>query len=344
MNIGPIDLDKKVMVVAEIGNNHEGVFAVAERMVREAAACGADAVKFQAIVPEELVGPEQVERLAMLKRFQLTTEQFIRLSVLARELGLVFILTPFDLRSVDALAAHVDALKIASGDNTFYPLLEAVAETGKPIVISTGLLDLAGISALYDFMVAKMGRDVSGRLAFLHCVSAYPVPDNQAGLAALHTLRERVPCPIGYSDHTLGIEAAVQAVAAGARLIEKHFTFDKKYSNYRDHQLSADPADFRLLVDRIRRVEGMMGVPGKNLQPAERLLATGARRSIAARHDLPAGHMIAREDLSWLRPGGGLAPGEEAQLVGRRLRHPMKQGDRFTAGSVGEASAGSAQG
>lgn len=334
MNIGSFDLDRKVLVVAEIGNNHEGCFEVAERMTREAAACGADAVKLQAIVPGELVSPDQPERLATLRRFQLSTEQFIRLSEVAREAGAGFIMTPFDVRGVPALAPHVDALKVASGDNTFYPLLDAVSATGKPVIVSTGLLDVEGVARLYDFMEERMGRDTVRRLALLHCVCAYPTPDEQAQLAALRLLQDRFPCAIGYSDHTLGIESAVVAVAAGARLVEKHFTLDNHYSSYRDHQLSANPADFRSMVERIRRVEQLLGPPGKKLQAAEAPMVAAARRSIAARRDLPAGHVLAPEDLSWLRPGGGLPPGDESRLLGRRLRRSVKQGERLSADGV----------
>jgi sialic acid synthase SpsE len=330
MKIGSFDLTQKVLVVAEIGNNHEGDFARAGEMIRQAAACGADAVKFQAIVPEELVSPDQAQRRATLQRFRLSWEQFISLATLARSQGLLFLMTPFDLEGVRVLAPHIDAIKIASGDNTFLPLLDAAAGTMRPLIISTGLLDLAGVRKLVDYVMARLGPDRSECLALLHCVCAYPVPDDQANLAAIPVLRANLPCPIGYSDHTLGIDAAVFAVAAGARIIEKHFTLDKHASDYRDHQLSADPADMRNLVAQIRRVERMCGPEGKALQAVEVAMEGPVRRSIAAGRDLPAGHVITGSDFSWLRPGGGLAPGGESRLLGRRLRVPLKRGERFS--------------
>lgn len=330
MKIGSVDLAQRVLIVAEIGNNHEGSAEVAEEMVLAAASSGADAVKFQVIVPEELVAPEQSERLALLKRFQLPFEQFLRLADVAHAQGLAVIFTPFATDLVPRLAPYADALKVASGDNTFYPLMDAVVATGRPMIVSTGLLDAEGVEALYAWLAARMGSETSARLALLHCVCAYPAPEDQAQLGAIRWMGARYPCTIGYSDHTVGIDAAVWAVAAGARIVEKHFTLDHNYSTYRDHKLSADPEEFRQMVANIRRVERAAGELGKNIQPSEGPQVTTARRSLAARRDLPCGHVIERRDLMWVRPGDGFPPGQEDHLVGRRLRLPVSRGQRLS--------------
>lgn len=326
MIIGTHNTDDKVLVVAEIGNNHEGRFEVAQELVRQAAVCKVDAVKFQAIVPEELVPPEQAVRMATLKRFQLSFDQFAQLGRLAHELGLQFLVSPFALAAVDALVEHVDAFKIASGDNVFYPLLDKVAAAGKPVVISTGLLDLPGVRGLSQYMSGRMTLPAKEGLALLHCVCAYPVPAEQAGLGAIFALRTNFACTIGYSDHTLGLEAPVYAVAAGARIIEKHFTLDKHYSDYRDHQLSADSADMKVLVERIRQVETHQGPGAKIVQPCEAGNLHAARRSIAARTELAPGHVVTWSDLVWLRAAGGLPPGAENQLLGQRVVRTLKPG------------------
>jgi sialic acid synthase SpsE len=169
-------------------------------------------------------------------------------------------------------------------------------------------------------------------------VSAYPTPPEQANLAAIRALAQRFDCTVGYSDHTLGIEAAVLSVALGARLIEKHFTLDPRHSDFRDHQLSADPAMLRQLVDRVRAAEQMLGSGVKIPQPCEAALETAVRRSIVAGTDLPAGHRLGLTDLTWVRPGGGLPPGQEALLVGRRLRRAVHRGDRLDLADVVEVA------
>ena len=160
----------------------------------------------------------------------------------------------------------------------------------------------------------------------LHCVVSYPTQPSDANLLALEQMKTVHPL-VGYSDHTLGIEAAVLSVALGARVIEKHFTIRKDYSDYRDHQLSADPADLRELVRRIRQAETMLGHGQKVILPAEKDLNIAARRSVAARHDLSEGGVLTWDDLDWLRPGGGIAPGREHELIGRRLKNSVQRGD-----------------
>jgi N,N'-diacetyllegionaminate synthase len=323
MHIGKIDVERQVCIVAEIGNNHEGDLARARRLVRAAAEAGVDAVKFQTIVPERLVSSEQVERLAQLRRFQLDRAAHAALAEDARAAGVMFMSTPFAIDAVDWLDPLVPAFKVASGDNDFWPLLERVARTGKPLIVSLGLG--GGRHAQQIVARCRKAWDELGiggdRLALLHCVSAYPTPEESAGLGAIHEVRKLGVIP-GYSDHTLGIKVAELAVAAGARIIEKHFTLDKAQSGFRDHQLSADPAEMHQLVKAIRRAERIM-LPAEGADDAN---LTAARRSIAAGRDLKAGSVLEAHDITWLRPATGFRPGEESRVVGRTLRCDLPAG------------------
>lgn len=326
MRIGPHDLDERVFIIAEIGNNHEGSFDRAEEMIGRAKEAGADAVKFQTIVPERLVSVSEEARIAQLRRFQFSYAQFEDLAARARREGVTFLSTPFDLESVAALDPLVPAFKVASGDNDFFPLLEEVARTGKPILLSTGMSDLDGVGRAKRRIEAEWQRTGrSGALALLHCVVSYPTVPADANLAALRDLAT-LGCTVGYSDHTIGIAAAVLSVALGARVIEKHFTLDKNQSDFHDHKLSADPAEFAELVRRVREAELLMGAGGKRVLPCEAAVRQRVRRGIAAARDLDAGTIIAAADLGWVRPRAGLAPGSEDELIGRRLAVAVPRG------------------
>jgi N,N'-diacetyllegionaminate synthase len=336
MKLGSFDVGQRVLVIAEIGNNHEGNFAAAQELLGRAAEAGADAVKFQTFIPELFVSRVDAARLQRLRGFQLSQEQFTRLAAQAKELGVVFFSTPLDLESARFLNTIQPMFKIASGDNTFFPLIEAVAGFAKPMIVSTGFADMAALDRVHALVRATWARDgVDPGLAFLHCVGCYPVPPEQANLAVIGALRARFgDCVVGYSDHTIGIRAATYAVAAGARIVEKHFTLDKNYSEFRDHQLSADPVDLRSLVDAIRETEQLMGAAKKAPTACEVQMLDAVRRSIAAARDLPASHLVTAGDLIWVRPGTGLAVGCEDAVVGRRTRRALQQGELIRAEDV----------
>ena len=328
MRIGSFDTAERVLVIAEIGNNHEGSLDRARALVEEAAAAGADAVKFQTFRTEHFVHPSDTARYERLEGFRLSYDEFAELAELAHARGLLFASSALDLESARFLAETADAIKIASGDNDFFPLLEVAAQADTPLIVSTGLTELDGLDRTAAFV--EEARGSRGGLALLHCVSGYPTPDEDVNLLAIGLLAERYPAwTIGYSDHTLGLDAAPLAVAAGARIVEKHFTLDKNLSDFRDHQLSADPSELRSLVASIRDAERFAGRREKLLQASEEPLAVAARRSIAAAGDFAAGHRLQDGDLTWLRPGDGLRPGEEPALLGRPLRHAVAFGDRL---------------
>jgi N,N'-diacetyllegionaminate synthase len=336
MNISLQDLTQKVFIIAEIGNNHEGDLNVALKMIESAAEAGADAVKFQTIVPELLVSASETERIARLKQFQFTQSQFGELAAFASEKKVIFFSTPFDLGSAEFLNELQPVFKIASGDNNFFPLIDKVASFQKPMIISTGLSDMQLLEDLESRVLSiwEVGGTNPG-LSFLHCVTSYPVPDSEANLGGISTLKAKFPkLTIGYSDHTIGIKSAVYAVAAGARIIEKHFTLDNNYSDFRDHQLSADPNDFRQMVDQIRELEIIFGSGERVFQDCEKDMHAVARRSIASARQIPAGTVLAKDDLIWIRPGTGLAPGNEHLIIGKKTVKALSLGDIITEDHV----------
>lgn len=322
MLVGGFDTGERVLVLAEIGNNHEGDLGVARELVERAADAGVDGVKFQTFRTSSYVSPSDMERYARMQRFELSEGGFAELAELAHTRSLLFVSTPLDLHSVDALVPFADALKVASGDIDFLPLLERVAATGMPSILSSGQSDLDDL----DRAVGVLGNGIG----VLHCVTSYPAPISEVNLRAIGLLAERFPsCTIGYSDHTDGLDAAPLAVACGARIIEKHFTLDKHQSDFRDHQLSADPAELAELVRRIRAAETLLGESLKAVQPSEMQARTAVRRSIAAARALPQGHELAASDLIWTRPADALRPGEEHRLIGRPLRRAVEAGDHL---------------
>ena len=334
MKLGKINTKTKVIIIAEIGNNHEGNYALAEEMIGLAAEAGADAVKFQTIIPEKLISISQKERLAQLKKYQLSYSEFRNLSKIASQYGLEFLSTPFDIESVEFLNELVPAFKISSGDNTFYPLLNTVATTGKPIILSTGFQNLRDVRSSVEFInnIWK-SRNIHSELALLHCVSTYPTPVEQANLYAIRELQNIVET-VGFSDHTLGINAAILSVAAGARIIEKHFTISKHQSEFRDHKLSADPKEMKQMVDQVRLAEQLLGSGVKEIQIDEALTKESVRRSIVAARNLSIGQVIKIDDLSWVRPGNGLAPGQENRIIGKKLKKDVAKGQQIKLSMV----------
>ena len=335
MKIGKIDTDKKVFIVAEIGNNHEGSFEVAKNMINEAAAAGVDAVKFQTFIPEQFVSLKDQSRLNRLRSFQLSHKQFRDLSKVAKNKGLIFFSTPLDIKSAKFLNTIQSIFKISSGDNDFYPLIDTVASFGKPIIVSTGVANIDTIQKVYDKIskIWSSKKKSYQNLALLHCVSSYPVPNEQANLASIIFLKKSFPnVVVGYSDHTMGINAAVLSVVAGARIVEKHFTLDKNFSDFRDHQLSADPEEMCLMVKKIREVEKIFGKEEKKIQPCEKGMNIVARRSIAVACDLTIGTKLSSSDLTWVRPGKGFSPGEEKKIIGKKISRDLKMGEILRKG------------
>lgn len=337
MKIGNTDLANKVYLVAEVGNNHEGDFGLACAMIYMAAAAGVDAVKFQAITPEELISPHQAERVAQLTRYAFTVEQFNDLADLSKKVGIDFLCTPFSVSWVKPLSEFCAALKIASGDNNFFDLILAATKTDMPVIISTGLSAMDEVEAIVK-TVTDAHNDIimSDKLALLHCVSSYPATNSSLNLKSIESL-QKFGLPVGYSDHSIGNLASLIAVGLGARIIEKHFTISKSYSDFRDHQLSADFNDMKDLARDIRSVEALRGSGIKTPDPIEVSNGVSIRRSICASRFLSIGKVIEESDLLMLRPGNGLAPNEKSMVVGKVMRHEKNLGDTILSTDVSES-------
>jgi N-acetylneuraminate synthase/N,N'-diacetyllegionaminate synthase len=327
-------------VIAEAGVNHDGDVDAALRLIDAAVDTGADAIKFQTFDPEALASANapraayqateedaSTDQLGMLRGLALPDAAWPRLQSHARDRGITFFSTPFDDGSANLLdRLDVPAFKVGSGELTNLPFLSRLAGYGRPILLSTGMATLDEVAAAVDAISAGGGPPI----ALFHCVSAYPADPADANLRAITTMRRAFGVPVGWSDHTLGLETATTAVALGASLIEKHLTLDRGRSGP-DHRASLEPDAFASLVASIRSVEASLGTGVKAPVAAEREVASVARRSLHWRRDLEAGAVVATDDLAALRPATGFAPGRTFEIVGRRTTRRVHAGTQVVA-------------
>ncbi len=326
MIIDNIDLGKKVLIIAEVGNNHEGNFELAKQMIDQAAESGADAIKFQTFKADRYVTKKDEKRFQQLKGFELSYDQFRELASLAKKRSLIFLSTPFDLESVDALDPYVPAFKIASGDNTFLPLIKRIAQKKKPVIISTGTADQEVIAtALETLKEYGQSKPLKDWVMLLHCVSNYPAKPEELNLLSIRYLQDKFDLTVGYSDHSLGIAASIVAVSCGARVIEKHFTYKKEDQSFRDHLLSADPGEFKSMVEGIRGIEILLGQYKKEPTDAEEKIKRIVRRGIAVNRLVKKGELIEEKDIIWLRPSGEFKPGQEDLVIGKKARRDLEE-------------------
>ena len=330
MLINSVDTEKKVFIIAEIGNNHEGDFKLAKEMILLASEAGADAVKFQTFRTECYISAVDEKRFEMIKSFELSISQFEELKNYAKKNNIGFISTPLDIKSARLLNNIVDAIKISSSDNNFFPLLKTIFSKDKPVILSTGLLGIEEIEETlnYIFSISK-NINIKNELALLHCVTAYPVEYQYANLKAIQSLKQKFDVTIGYSDHTIGINAAIASIGVGARIIEKHFTKNKNQSEFRDHKISADPEEFSKMVRSIREVELMLGNGEKVIQDPENEIKLSVRRSIVARQNIKKGTILSLDDLNWVRPGGGIPSKETDNIIGKKLKEDLVEGQKI---------------
>lgn len=315
---------KKTFIIAEIGNNHEGNYQLAKKMIKLASKAGADAVKFQTYKTSFFINKNEKKRFKKLKKFELSYSQFKSLKKIANKFGLFFISTPFDLESANFLSKNSDIIKIASSDNNFFKLIEVVLKSKKPVILSTGLTNIDEIKSIVLLAKKILKSRFNKNFALLHCVSAYPVEPKYANLNSIKFLKEKFKCIIGYSDHTIGNEASLVAISMGAKIIEKHFTIDKKYSSFRDHQLSADFIDLKNIVESSRKIELMMGKENKILQKNEFKNIKEFRRSIVSNKNLKKGEKLLEQDIKYLRPANGLAPNQVKKIINKVLKKDLK--------------------
>lgn len=312
-------MNDKVIIIAEAGVNHNGNFDLARKMIHEAAKAGADYVKFQTAVPElvistfapkaeyqkETTGSGQ-SQLDMCRAIHLPLSAYYELAEICRTEGIGFMSTPFDLVSIDCLAElDMDYWKIPSGEITNLPYLRKIGALGSRIIMSTGMATLAEIEQAVSILEAAGTPRCN--ISLLHCTTQYPAPYASVNLRAMHALESLGCHSIGYSDHTIGTEVAVAAVAQGARIIEKHFTLDCNLPGP-DHRASIEPDQLALLVQQIRHIEAALGNGIKDVADAERPNIEVARKSIVAAQNIAKGEIFSEQNITVKRPGNGISP------------------------------------
>ena len=327
-------------VIAEAGVNHNGDMTIAKKLIDAAAAAGCDAVKFQTFITEKVIArgapKAQYQKQTtgdgsmddMVRKWELNHSQHEELIAHCNLRNILFLSTPFDEDSLAMLVElSMPVVKVGSGEITNILLLQAIAETRLPVILSTGMSELFEVDAALRFL----RQHNAGPVAVLHCVSNYPAAPETVNIRAMDTMRRAFRRPVGYSDHTVGFEAPLAAVAHGASIIERHLTLSHDMPGP-DHQASTEPEDFKRLVDSIRIVEASLGDGVKRITEREREVRDVARRSIVAARDLPAGHIITMSDIAMKRPGTGLQPGQMDTILGKRLGRAVAQDTLLSSG------------
>lgn len=314
----------KVLIIAEAGVNHNGDIEIAKKLAQVAKACGADIVKFQTANLESLVskfapmadyqkqniGQEKSQK-DMLEKLLLSYDDFVELAKYCGEIGIKFLSTPFDIDSIKFLDSMQDVWKVPSGEITNYPYLIEIAKTGKKVYLSTGMSNMQEVDEAFQLLQNNGVRDIT----LLHCTTEYPAPFEEVNLNAMIALKERFNCPIGYSDHTKGIEVVVAAVALGATVVEKHFTLDKNMDGP-DHKASLEPYELKNMVECIRNIEQAMGDGIKNPTTSEQKNKDVARKSIVAKTNISKGEVFSEDNLTTKRPGNGISPMKWNEIIG----------------------------
>lgn len=319
----------KITIIAEAGVNHNGSIELAKQMVEAAAKAGADYIKFQTFKPEKLVSKyaqkadyqkkttgNNESQLQMLEKLALSYDDFVELKKYCEQIGIGFLSTPFDedsIRFLDSL--DMDFWKIPSGEITNYPYLVQIAQTGRDIVLSTGMCEMDEIA---DAMKV-LKENGAGNISLLHCNTEYPTPYEDVNLLAMKQMRTAFKKQVGYSDHTVGIEVPIAAVALGAEIIEKHFTLDKNMEGP-DHKASLEPQELAQMVSAIRHIEKSLGDGNKKRTASEQHNIAAARKSIVAKCAISKGDIFTEANLTVKRPGSGISPMKWKELIGTKAQ------------------------
>lgn len=319
-----------VKIVAEIGCNHNGDIALAKKLIEEAAKAGADAVKFQTFVAEELVSTyapkadyQKIDnanesQLDMIRKLELTRDEYKEIKVYSESLGIEWFSTGFDMNSIDFLVSlNQRVWKIPSGEITNLPYLKKIRDIScldKWIILSTGMSNLDEIR----FAVSVLEKSKNTRFTILHCNTEYPTKDTDMNLRAMEVLKEAFPrWEVGLSDHSEGIIASITAIGMGASFIEKHFTLDRSLPGP-DHRASITPDELKGLCDGIHRAEKMLGSKEKVVTDSERKNRKIARKSIVARRNIAKGEELTTENITCKRPGNGISPIHWYEVIGKK--------------------------
>lgn len=316
----------KVLIIAEVGVNHNGDIEIAKLLINKAKECGADIVKFQTFNPKKLaskfatIAKYQKENLGteisqeeMLNKLVLKHEEYIELVKYCNNEGIRILSTPFDIESIHFLDGLQDIWKIPSGEITNYPYLVEIAKTHKEIILSTGMSTLDEV----DAAINVLKKNGAGHITVLHCTTNYPTPMQDVNLNAMLTLKEHCGCKVGYSDHTNGIEVPIAAVALGASVIEKHFTLDKNMEGP-DHKASLEPDELKAMVMAIRNIEKAMGDGNKTPSESEEGNISVVRKSIIAARSIKKGEILTEENITTKRPGTGISPMRWNNVIGTK--------------------------
>jgi N,N'-diacetyllegionaminate synthase len=336
-------MNKNVIIIAEAGVNHNGDYEIAKKLIFEAANAGADYVKFQTFKADKLVSKDaqkaeyqkanfkevSTTQYEMLKKLEISEEWHYKLINYANECGIKFLSTGFDEDSIDFLdSLNIDLFKVPSGEITNKPYLEHIAKKGKPIIISTGMSNLQEIKDAVNIL--RKHLIANNEITILHCNTEYPTPMQDVNLLAMNTIKNELGVQVGYSDHTIGIEVPIAAVALGAVLIEKHFTLDRNMLGP-DHMASLTPEELKQMVTSIRNIElAISGNGVKEASESEKKNINIARKSIHLKNDLLSGHIINIHDLIMKRPGDGISPMQIDHIVGKTALSDLKKGNKLT--------------
>lgn len=315
-----------VYIIAEAGVNHNGSFALACKLVDAAKNSGADCIKFQTFKAKNLVSKyaEKADyqkkttgdssQQEMLKKLELSYDEFLQLKEYCKEMGITFLSTPFDFESIDFLnSIDMEFWKVPSGEVTNLPYLVALAKTHKPVVMSTGMCEMKEI----EDAVAVLKQYGTTNITLLHCNTEYPTPFEDVNLKAMQTMRDAFHLEVGYSDHTKGIEVPIAAVALGATVIEKHFTLDRNMEGP-DHKASLEPQELAEMVCCIRNIEKALGSGDKTPSPSEKKNIAVARKSIVAKTKIKAGDTLTEDNVTVKRPGTGISPMKWFEVLGTK--------------------------
>ena len=315
-----------VFIIAEAGVNHNGSFELACKLVDAAKEAGVDCIKFQTFKSDKLVShtAQKAEyqkdttgegsQVDMLKKLELSYEEFISLKDYCDKNGICFLSTPFDFDSIDFLnSINMPFWKIPSGEVTNYPYLVALAKTGKTVVMSTGMCEMDEIQTAINVLRDNGAKEIK----LLHCNTEYPTPFEDVNLRAMNAMRDAFGLEVGYSDHTKGIEVPVAAAALGATIIEKHFTLDRNMEGP-DHKASLEPDELAQMVNCIRNIEKALGNGVKTPSPSEKKNIAVARKSIVAAKSIKAGEMLTEDNITVKRPGTGISPMKWREVIGTK--------------------------
>lgn len=325
---------KHTLIIAEAGVNHNGSIEMAKQLIDAAAIAGVDYVKFQTFKAEKLVTKDAKQadyqqrnaaddsQYSMLKKLELSEAQHEELIAYCMEKGLKFLSTAFDMESVEYLhSLRLGLWKIPSGEITNYPYLKAIAQYGKPVILSTGMCEMEDVQNAVD-VLCKHGLKKE-QITVLHCNTEYPTPMQDVNLKAMQEIKDAIGVKVGYSDHTQGIEVPIAAVALGAEVIEKHFTLDRTLPGP-DHKASLEPNELKAMVDAIRNIEQALGDGRKHVSESERKNMAIARKSIVAARDINHGEMLTEDNLCVKRPGNGISPMRWEDVIGTCAKRDFK--------------------